>query len=102
MENNTTVETPQTSGVSVPNVIGESVTSAKSKLEGLKLKVEIKYDSDANKEDGVVLKQSIKSGTTVDENSKIILTVNKKNNTTGGNTTNNTDTGNTTVDGTEN
>ncbi len=102
VENNTTVETPQTSGVSVPNVIGESVTSAKSKLEGLKLKVEIKYDSDANKEDGVVLKQSIKSGTTVDENSKIILTVNKKNNTTGGNTTNNTDTGNTTVDGTEN
>ena len=50
----------------------------------------------------MVLKQSIKSGTTVDEGSKIIITVNKKDNTTGGNTTNNTDTGNTTVDGPEN
>ena len=101
-ETNTTVETPQNKGIEVPSVIGETLSSAKSKLEGLKLKVEIKYDSDSSKEDGVVLKQSIKSGTTVDEGSKIIITVNKKDNTTGGNTTNNTDTGNTTVDGPEN
>jgi len=101
-ETNTTVETPQNKGIEVPSVIGETLSSAKSKLEGLKLKVEIKYDSDSSKEDGVVLKQSIKSGTTVDEGSKIIITVNKKDNTTGGNTTNNTDTGNTTVDEPEN
>lgn len=96
-ENNTTIETPQTKGVSIPNVIGETFASAKSKLEELKLKVEIKYDSDENKEDGIVLKQSIKSGTTVDENSKIILTVNKKSSSSI-NTTNNTTTGNITVD----
>lgn len=81
-ETNTTVETPQNKGIEVPNVIGESSASAKSKLEGLKLKVEIKYDSDSSKEDGIVLKQSIKSGTTVDEGSKIIITVNKKSNST--------------------
>lgn len=97
-----TVEEPQVpvaASVKVPNVTGETLSSAKSKLEKLKLTVEVKYDEDTSKDDGIVLKQSIKADTLVDEKSKIILTVNKKSgaseNTTE-NTTGNT-TGNTTT-----
>ncbi len=95
-------EQPEAKGVKVPNVIGETLKSAKETLEKLKLIVTIEYKTDANKEDGIVLKQSIKADTLVDEKSKIILTVNKKNgsgedNTDENNTTNqNETTGNTT------
>ncbi len=90
-------QVPVATSVKVPNVIGETLASAKSKLEKLNLTVEVKYDEDTSKDDGVVLKQSIKADTLVDEKSKIIITVNKKDtsaNTTG-NTISNT-TGNTT------
>lgn len=92
-----------TPSVTVPNVIGDTLSQAKSKLENLKLTVEVKYDEDKTKDDGIVLKQSIKADTVVDEKSKIILTVNKKTSTsgnqTGSNTTNsvNTTIGNNTV-----
>lgn len=86
---NTADTTTQTQGVTVPNVLGTTYSSAKSKLEKLKLVVDVKYDSSANEEDGVVLKQSIKANTVVDEKSKITLTVNKKT-TQSENTTNST------------
>ena len=70
--------TPTTKSVKVPSVIGETLSSARSKLQKLNLKVEVSYSKDESKEDGVVLKQNITAGTEIDENSTVKLTVNKK------------------------
>lgn len=41
------------------------------------LEVEVVNEEDTTKENGIVLKQSIEAGKTVDEGTKIIITVNK-------------------------
>ncbi len=63
--------------VAVSSVIGSSIDSATSTLTEQGLKVEVVYDEDTTKDDGTVLKQSIDVGKTVDEGTKITLTVNK-------------------------
>lgn len=63
--------------VSVVSVIGQSEANAKSTLEGLGLKVNVAYEEDNTKDNGVVLKQSIDSGKTVEEGTTISITVNK-------------------------
>ena len=47
-------------------------------LSNLGLKVNVSYEQDDLKDNGVVLKQSIDSGKTVDEGTTITITVNKK------------------------
>ena len=64
--------------VTVESVIGQDEATAKSTLEGLGLKVNVSYDEDTSKDNGIVLKQSIDSGKTVDEGTTITITVNKK------------------------
>ena len=80
--------------VEVPNVIGKTSSEAKKALEAKGLKVEIKYDEDEKKKDGIVLKQSVKEKDKVDKGSKITITVNKienkTNNEVNGNTITNT------------
>ena len=61
--------------LSVPYVIGDTEEDAKKKLKDLE--VIIVYEEDTTKIDGRVLKQSIEAGTTVDEKTKITVTVNK-------------------------
>ena len=61
--------------LSVPYVIGDTEADAKKKLQGLD--VTIVYEEDTTKVDGRVLKQSIEAGTTVDEKTKINITVNR-------------------------
>ena len=51
--------------------------SAKQILTGLGLSVDVEYGEDKTRGNGVVLKQSIDSGKTVDEGTKITITVNK-------------------------
>ena len=64
--------------VNVVSVIGQDEETAKQTLQGLGLVVEkVNYSKDKTQTNGVVLEQSISSGTTVDEGSKITLTVNK-------------------------
>ncbi len=64
--------------VNVISVVGQDEETAKQTLQGLGLVVEkINYSKDKSQTNGVVLEQSISSGTTVDEGSKITLTVNK-------------------------
>lgn len=63
--------------LSVSSVIGKSENDAKNTLTSLGLTVEITYDEDTSKENGIVLKQSIDAGKEVEEGTKIILTVNK-------------------------
>lgn len=63
--------------VSVVSVIGQSEANAKKTLEGLGLKVNVAYEEDSSKDNGVVLKQSLDTGKVVDEGTTITITVNK-------------------------
>lgn len=63
--------------VTVTSVIGKSSEEAKKILTDLKLEVNVIEDEDTSKSDGVILKQSIDPGTSVEEGSAITITVNK-------------------------
>ena len=63
--------------VPVISVVGKSEVDAKKQLEDAKLKVEIVYEEDTSKSDGIVLKQNKEVGEVVEEGTTIILTVNK-------------------------
>lgn len=63
--------------VMVDSVVGKTEADAKKSLTDKKLEVNVEYAEDNTKENGVVLKQSIDSGTEVEEGSKITITVNK-------------------------
>ena len=61
--------------VSVPYVIGDTEEDAKTKLADLE--VTVVYEEDMRRTDGRVLRQSIEAGETVDEGTKITITVNR-------------------------
>ena len=63
--------------VVVSSVLYKEEAVAKQSLEEAGLVVEIEYEEDKTRGNGVVLKQSIASGETVDEGSTIVLTINK-------------------------
>lgn len=63
--------------VTVPYVVDTDVEEAKKQLTEKKLEVNINYQENTNKSNGVVLKQSIDVGTVVEEGTAITLTVNK-------------------------
>ncbi len=63
--------------VTVQSVIGQTEANATNTLQGLGLKVNVSYEEDSSKDNGVVLKQSIESGKVVDEGTTITITVNK-------------------------
>lgn len=61
----------------VPSVMGKTEEEAKKAITEKNLKVEIKYESDTSKENGVVIEQSINAGKEVDEGTTITITINK-------------------------
>ena len=61
--------------ISMPYVVGDTEATAKEKLKSLE--VTVVYEEDMTKVDGKVLKQSIEAGKTVDEGTKVTITVNK-------------------------
>ena len=63
--------------VDMVSVIGKSEADAKKAIEDLGLKVNIVYDEDSSKDNGIVLKQSLDVGKTVDEGTTVTITVNK-------------------------
>ena len=63
--------------VNVVSVTGQNEATAKTTLTGLGLKVNVAYEEDTSKADGIVLKQSLEGGKTVDEGTTITITVNK-------------------------
>ena len=63
--------------ITMVNVIGKSEADAKATLTALNLKVNIGYGEDNSKDNGVVLKQSVDVGTTIEEGTTITITVNK-------------------------
>ena len=59
------------------HVVGQPEDGAKKTLTDLGFEVNVVYEEDSSKDDGVVLRQSIDVGTTVDEGTSVTLTVNK-------------------------
>ena len=63
--------------VTVQSVIGQQEATATATLQNLGLKVNVSYEEDTSKDNGVVLKQSIDANKVVDEGTTITITVNK-------------------------
>lgn len=63
--------------VTVVSVLNKSEAEAKKALEGLGLVVDVIYEENTNKSDGIVLSQSVTANKTVKEGSSITITVNK-------------------------
>lgn len=63
--------------VTVVSVIGQDEATAKKTLENLGLKVNVTYEENNSKDNGVVLKQNVEGGKTVDEGTTVTITVNK-------------------------
>ena len=63
--------------VVVTSVLYKDEETAKQTLTSLGLTVNVEYDVDSTRGNGVVLKQSIASGETVDEGTAVTITVNK-------------------------
>lgn len=64
--------------VSMPYVVGKTEADARKTLEESKLKVkQVIYEEDKTKDDGRVLKQDKEAGSTIDEGTEVIITVNK-------------------------
>ena len=70
--------------VVVPNVIGMTETEYRDALKDLV--IEVKYESNENKTDKTVLKQSISAGAKVKKGTIITITINKRENAGNGNT----------------
>ena len=66
-----------TKQITMVNVIGDTEEDAKKRLTELGFEVNVNYEEDRSKEDGVVLKQSIDAETNVDDGSEVTLTVNE-------------------------
>lgn len=63
--------------ITVDNYVGLDIDSTISKLESKGIKYIIKYESNENKDYGVVLNQSIKPGKKISKDKEIIIIVNK-------------------------
>ena len=66
-----------TKQITMEHVIGQKESDAKKTLTDLGFEVNVVYEEDTSKDDGVVLKQSLDVGETVDEGTKVTITVNK-------------------------
>lgn len=75
-----TNEPEEVKKVKVPNVVGKTQSEAESILTAAKLRYKIIDGNDKSKENGVVLKQSRKTGEEVKEDTIVTLTINKKSN----------------------
>ena len=64
------------------SVLGKKEADAKKVLANLNLNVKVETTEDKKKDNGVVVKQSVEAGKLVDEGTTIIITVNKKTETT--------------------
>lgn len=63
--------------ITMEHVVGEKEADAKKTLTNLGFDVEVVYEEDTSKDDGVVLRQSLEAGATVGDGTKVTLTVNK-------------------------
>jgi len=63
--------------ITMEYVIGEGEEAARKILEDIGFEVKVVYKEDTTEDNGVVLEQSLETGTTVNNKTKVVLTVNK-------------------------
>lgn len=63
--------------VTMIGLLGKTEADAKKAISDLGLKANVAYDEDSSKDNGVVLKQSIEEGKTIEEGTTVTITVNK-------------------------
>ena len=66
-----------TDKIAVPSVVGKSEADAKTEIENAGLKVNVKYEENSAKSNGVVLKQEAEAGSMVAKDTAITIYVNK-------------------------
>ena len=69
----------QYADITMINVVGETESSARSKLSALSslLNISVTYDEDTSKADGIVLSQTVAEGKVIKENESITIVVNE-------------------------
>lgn len=77
-----TIHTAETMNSVVPNVVGKTEAEAKDELRGFT--IQVVFDKNILKPDGVVLKQSLKAGESVKKGSTIVLTINERHSSNNG------------------
>ena len=63
--------------ITMEHVVGQTEDAAKKTLTDLGFEVNVVYEEDTSRDNGVVLRQSLDAGRTVDEGTEVTLTVNK-------------------------
>ena len=63
--------------ITMEHVVGQTEDAAKKTLTDLGFEVNVVYEEDTSKDNGVVLSQSLDAGRTVDEGTEVTLTVNQ-------------------------
>ncbi len=63
--------------VEMTSVIGKSEADARNTLQSLGLKINVAYEENSSKANGIVLKQSIDAGKQIDQGTTVTITVNK-------------------------
>ena len=66
-----------TKQITMEHVVGQAEDTAKKTLTDLGFEVNVVYEEDTSKDNGVVLRQSLDAGRTVDEGTEVTLTVNQ-------------------------
>lgn len=66
-----------TDKIAVPSVVGKTEADAKTEIENAGLKVNVKYEENSAKSNGVVLKQEAEAGSMVAKDTAITIYVNK-------------------------
>ena len=66
-----------TDKIAVPSVVGKTEADAKTEIENAGLKVNVKYEENSAKSNGVVLKQEAEAGSMVAKDTTITIYVNK-------------------------
>lgn len=70
-----TLHTAETMNSTVPNVVGKTEAEAKDELRGFN--IQVVFEEDRTKPNGIVLRQSLNPGDSVKKGSTIVLTVNE-------------------------
>ena len=63
--------------ITMTNVVGKTEADAKKELEDLGFVVKVETEEDTSKDDGIVLRQTVDEGTTVNDGTEVILIVNR-------------------------
>ena len=63
--------------ITMTNVVNKKEADAKKELEDIGFKVTVEYEEDTSKDDGIVLRQTVDEGATVNDGTSVMIVVNR-------------------------